>query len=374
MNYWQFRLQLYREYLKQWLDSIKQMSLAIVALFPLAISALILLPFLAWGVIAETASNNELWIYTLWGYLLFVYCWMILQKDGILGVQSKLYVESLPVSRSTRDWCELGLSLYGANLFLLGPLFIFLMLFKHGAEQVFHISFGYFIEKLAPATGLLILCTYYCISAVKVTRLPFLSLFVLPLCMVPWSQEISKIQCLVLWCAAILFERIIPLPSIGIGNWLKGYYRLFLQGDLDSPRAEGLRLVVLLLTLIMLQAMFNGVRADVKVNVANFISFTSAVLMASSLFDTQAVCRQYHYYLSSLPISKFKLTMTSVSYVMLKALVGLTVIACLDIFELQHWLLWSLFYVSSLLGILSLPKWFFTFPVVAAVLVFMLVN
>ncbi|WP_289028205.1 DUF6136 family protein [uncultured Paraglaciecola sp.] len=372
MNYWQFRLRLYREYLKQWLDSIKQMSLAIVALFPLAISALVLFPFLAWGVLAESAINNELWIYTLWGYLLFVYCWMILQKDGILGVKSELYINSLPVGRSTRDWCELGLSLYGANLFILGPLFIFLVLFKHGAEQVLHIPFGHFVEKLAPATGLLILCTYYCISAVKVTRLPFFSLFILPLFIVPWSQELTKIQCLVLWCVAILIERVIPTPSIVIGTWLKGYYRLFFQSDMASPRAEGLRLVALLLMLIMLQAMFNGVHADVKTNVASFLSFTSALLMASSLFDTQAVCRHYRYYLTSLPISKFKLTMTSVSYVMLKALVGLAVIACLDIFELQHWALWCLFYMTSLLGILYQPKWFFTFPVVAAVLVLVL--
>lgn len=372
MNYWQFRLRLYREYLKQWLDSIKQMSLAIVALFPLALSALVLFPFLAWGVLAESATDNEVWIYTLWGYLLFVYSWMILQRDGILGDKHRLYINSLAVSRSKKDWCELGLSLYAANLFVLGPLVIFLMLFKHGAEQVLQIPFSHFIDKIAPAAGLLMLCTYYCLAAVKVRRIPFLSLFMLPLFMLPWSQELTKIQCLVLWCSAILIERVIPMPSIGIGTWLKGYYRLFFQGDMASPRAEGLRLVALLLMLIMVRAMFNGVAVEVKTNVASFLSFTSALLMASSLFDTQALCRQHQYYLTSLPVTKFKLTMTSVSYVMIKALVGLSVIACLDIFELQHWALWSFFYVTTLLGILYLPKWFFSFPIITAVLVFVL--
>lgn len=372
MNYWQFRLRVYREYLKQWLDSIKQMSLAIVALFPLALSALVLFPFLAWGVLAESATNNEVWIYTLWGYLLFVYSWMILQRDGILGTKHKLYINSLVVSRSKQDWCELGLSLYGANLFILGPLVIFLVLFKHGAEQVLHLPFSYVIEKLAPAAGLLTLCTYYCIAAVKVRRLPFLSLLILPLLIAPWAQELSKIQCLVLWCVAILTERIIPMPMFGIGTWLKGSYRLFFQGDMASPRAEGLRLVALLLMLIMLRAMFNGVPIDVKSNVASFLSFTSALLMASSLFDTQALCRQYQYYLTSLPVSKFKLQIISISYVMMKALLGLSLIAYLDIFETQHWALWCLFYVTSLLGILYLPKWFFSFPIIAAVLVFVI--
>ena len=73
MNYWQFRIRLYHQSLKQWLDSIRQMSLAIVALFPLALFALVFFPFLAWGVMAESATNNDVWIQTLWGYLLFVY-------------------------------------------------------------------------------------------------------------------------------------------------------------------------------------------------------------------------------------------------------------------------------------------------------------
>jgi hypothetical protein len=73
LNYWQFRLRLYHQSLKQWLDSVRQMSLAIVALFPLALFALVLFPFLAWGVMAEPATNNNVWIHTLWGYLLFVY-------------------------------------------------------------------------------------------------------------------------------------------------------------------------------------------------------------------------------------------------------------------------------------------------------------
>lgn len=307
------------------------MSLAIVALFPLALFALVFFPFLAWGVMAESETNNDVWIHTLWGYLLFVYSWMVMQRDGILGVKHSLYINSLAVSRSKKDWCELGLILYGANLLILGPLVIFLLLSKYGAGQVINLPFGYVIEKLAPATGLLLLCTYYCISAVKVRRLPFLSLLLLPLFIGSWAQELTKIQCLVLWCVAILIERIIPMPSIGIGTWLKGSYRLFFQADMASPRAEGLRLVALLLMLIMLRAMFNGVPIEVKSNVASFLSFTSALLMASSLFNTQALCRQYQYYLTSLPISKFKLQIVSISYVMLKALPGLILIAYLDI-------------------------------------------
>ena len=42
MNYWQFRRQLYQQALKQWLESLTQVSTGIVALFPMALYALLL--------------------------------------------------------------------------------------------------------------------------------------------------------------------------------------------------------------------------------------------------------------------------------------------------------------------------------------------
>lgn len=65
LNYWQFRLRLYHSSLKQWLNGIRQMSLAIVALFPIALFALVFFPFLAWAVLAESATDNDVWIPTL---------------------------------------------------------------------------------------------------------------------------------------------------------------------------------------------------------------------------------------------------------------------------------------------------------------------
>lgn len=77
--------------------------------------------------------------------MLFVYSWMILQRDGILGAKHRLYINSLAVSCSNKDWCELGLTLYGANLLVLGPLVIFLMLSKHGVTQVSNLPFVYVV-------------------------------------------------------------------------------------------------------------------------------------------------------------------------------------------------------------------------------------
>ena len=65
MNYWQFRCQLYQHALKQWLESLTQVSTGIVALFPMALYALLLLPLLALGVLADKDSQGESFFYTL---------------------------------------------------------------------------------------------------------------------------------------------------------------------------------------------------------------------------------------------------------------------------------------------------------------------
>ena len=348
------------------------MSLAIVALFPLALSALFLLPLLAWGIIGDSNTSNEQWIYTLWGYLLFVFSWMLLQRDGILGTKYRYYLDSLGVSRAKQSWCELGLSLYGANVFLFGPLLVFLLVFKHATELLFSIPLGEIIEQVAPATGLICLTSYYTISAVQIRRLPFISLLVLPLVLLPWHDDVSKIQCLVLWCASILIERTIPLPKVVLGSWLKGMYRVFLQADIASPRTEGLRYVALILLVIVLKTMFTGVPLEAKPSVANFVSFCTALLLSSSLFNTQTLYRYYHYYLTSLPLSPFRYQISAISYGVIKALPGLAFIGYLGLFSIQQWVLWGLFYAASIIGILIKPRWFFIFPIAVAVVVFLI--
>jgi hypothetical protein len=96
--------------------------MGIVALFPLALPALIFLPFVAWGILADTSSENTLYLNTLWGYLLFIYSWMLIQRRGVLATQHRYYIDSLAVTDVKRRWCETGLIVYSANILLLGPL------------------------------------------------------------------------------------------------------------------------------------------------------------------------------------------------------------------------------------------------------------
>jgi hypothetical protein len=374
MNYWQFRLRLYNESLKQWLDSIKQISMGIVALFPLALPALIFLPFVAWGILADASSENTLYLNTLWCYLLFIYSWMLIQRHGVLATQHRYYVDSLAVTDVKRRWCETGLIVYSANILLLGPLCLLLLMVYGAADHFFTFPLLHIVEQLAPILGLVVLVSYYSVSAVRVSKLPWLSLLILPLGAIPMADEFAKTQWLVLWCVAIIIERQLPMPSFSLDNWPKGLFRLQLQADLQNPRSEGLRFVGLLLMTIMLGIMFNGVKHEAQSYVAGFLSFCAALLMASSLFDSQALQRLYQLYFTSLPISRSELQIHCLLYVAVKALPGLLLLNYFDLFSAMHWALWLMFYVTSLVGILYRPKWFFISPIISAIVVFLLMS
>jgi hypothetical protein len=90
---------------------------------------------------------------------------------------------------------------------------------------------------------------------------------------------------------AIIIERQLPIPAFSLGTWPKGLFRLQLQADIQKPRSEGLRFVALLLMTILLGFMHDEVKNAAQNYVAGFLNFCAALLMASSLLDSQALLR-----------------------------------------------------------------------------------
>jgi hypothetical protein len=58
----------------------------------------------------------------------------------------------------------------------------------------------------------------------------------------------------------------------------------------------------------------------------------------------------------------------------LKAIPGLLLLVYMGLFSAMHWALWLMFYITSLIGILVRPAWFFIGPIVSAIVVFLLVE
>ena len=369
MNYWQFRRQLYQQALKQWLESLTQVSTGIVALFPMALYALLLLPLLALGVLADKDSQGESFFYTLWGYLLLAYCWIAMQKEALAAADYTLYDRSLPVPVWQRGATELGLLLYAANVFVIGPAAVLLaMVFGHFAELVSG-ELWVSVTQLYPVSGLLALTLYYCQSAMGRVK-PWLSLGLLPLVAMPWAASMhSPWLCLLGLAVAILIERTARLPAPSIAGLPQGFWRLFLQHDLNQTKPTLLRAVVVLLLLVIGATFVRQVDVTAKAPASLFLAFVLGVVAATKLLELQKIRERYTCYIASLPKGRYRVTLQAMSYCLIFSLPYVALIVLFNLFGLLHWALFTVTYVTTQAGILVRPGYYLVFPLLTGVLI-----
>ena len=128
MQYWQFRLTVYQRHLEAWLNTIKQAAAGVVYLFPMAMPALLMLPLLALGVMADSATSTQQYCLALWGFLLLTHSWVTLQKDGILATPYEHYHNGLPLSTVQRKVTTALLTVYASHVFVVGPILLFFIM------------------------------------------------------------------------------------------------------------------------------------------------------------------------------------------------------------------------------------------------------
>tara|TARA_B100000780_G_scaffold273993_2_gene238375 strand:+ start:2939 stop:4069 length:1131 start_codon:yes stop_codon:yes gene_type:complete len=369
VNYWQFRRQLYQQALKQWLESLTQVSTGIVALFPMALYALLLLPLLALGVLADKDSQGESFLYTLWGYLLLAYCWIAMQKEALAAADYTLYDRSLPVPVWQRGATELGLLLYAANVFVIGPAAVLVaMVYGHFAELVGG-ELWVSVTQLYPVSGLLVLTLYYCQSAMGRVK-PWLSLGLLPLVAMPWAALMhSPWLCLLALAVAILIERTVRLPAPSIAGLPQGFWRLFLQHDLNQTKPTLLRAVVVLLLLVIGAAFVRQVDVTAKAPASLFLAFVLGVVAATKLLELQKLRERYTCYIASLPKGRYQVTLQAMSYCLIFSLPYVALIVLFNLFGLLQWALFTVTYVTTQAGILVRPGYYLVFPLLTGVLI-----
>ena len=366
MNYWQFRRQLYQQALKQWLESLTQVSTGIVALFPMALYALLLLPLLALGVLADKDSQGESFFYTLWGYLLLAYCWIAMQKEALRAADYALYDSSLPVSVWQRGATELGLLLYAANVFVIGPAAVLVaMVYGHFAELVSG-ELWVSIMQLYPVSGLLVLTLYYCQSAMGRVK-PWLSLGLLPLFVMPWAASMhSPWLCLLGLVVAIWVERTVRLPALSLAGLPQGFWRLFLQQDLNQTKPTLLRAVVILLLLVIGATFVRQIDVSAKAPASLFLAFVLGVVAATKLLELQSLRRHYQYYFNALPITHRDSIVQALGYCLVYCLPAVLLIVKFNLLSLSQWGFFLLSYAATQIGILLRPGYYLLFPLLAA--------
>ncbi|MFN6971540.1 MAG: proline--tRNA ligase [Rheinheimera sp.] len=261
MNYGLWRVQLYHDALRQWLENLQQIGFGLVLLFPMALPALIFFPLLSLGVAANPQTTPLVYLNTLWGYLLLLFSWMTLQRDGICGTRYQLYLNSLPTPRWLKATTDAGLLLYGAHFFILGPLGLLTIVLFEQRDRLLAEGAGALWLELLPLAGLLVLAIVYSWLALR-GKIPWLSLLLFPFLAFLWADALSKPQWLMLWSVVIVLEYRLPALSLQLGRWPQGLFRLLLQADLHAPSADSLRLVALLLLIALTRGCLAAVNAD----------------------------------------------------------------------------------------------------------------
>jgi hypothetical protein len=372
MNYGLWRVKLYHDALRQWLENLQQIGFGLVVLFPMALPVLVFLPLLSLGVAANPQTTPLVYLNTIWGYLLLLFSWMTLQRDGICGTRYQLYLNSLPTPRWLKATTDAGLLLYGAHFFILGPLGLLAIVLFEQRDRLLADGAGTLWLELVPLAGLLVLAIAYSWLALR-GKIPWLSLLLFPFLAFLWAEALTKPQWLMLWSVVILLEYRLPALSLQLGRWPQGLFRLLWQADLHAPSADSLRLVALLLLIALTRVCLAAVNADFAPFLLNTVSFLSAVLIGYSLFAAQAFRQKYQLYLVTLPQSANNQAIQALGYVLAKSTLGLLLILVSGVFTPAQLGLWLLFYSATLLGIWLKPKLFLLFPV-SVVMGLVLVN
>lgn len=382
-------MRIYRHFLHTWRESLQQLSIALVSLFPLAIQALPFIALVALGVLADPQSAPRQYFTTLWGYQLLLHSWLLLQKDGIRASNYHDYLQMLPISRWQQRRAEWGLILRAGHLLLLAPVLFWLYLLGIHIDGLFDAGASTTAtwQDFIPLTTLVILNGYYSGAAVY-RRYPWLSLLLLPLVLLPFSASLHIANIAGIWLVGITIEHLIDRRCRC--GWLRRLTRatalqhlarklllplrqslscqLYFNADRQRHFAQLLRLVALLLLLIISDSFVRQVNPPVQFATGNVFCFLIGLLLASKLVDLQQLHADYQLYLACLPLTHWQQQWRAVGYVWCYCALPFGLIGWFNLFSGSQWALLLLFFMSAQLGLLINRLLFIALPSTLALL------
>lgn len=357
INYWRFRYHLYHYSLKVWLENIKQTSIAIVALFPLALPALVFIPFVFIGIIVKPETSPESFFNTLWGYLLLMYTWVSYQREGILATRYSHYMASLPNNKFTKVVGDVGVTLYVANFFVVAPILLSVYALTNFTGNDSEAS-----AVLVSMGSLALLSCYYCVAAVKFTP-PWLSLFTFPILVAVLSPELTKLQFVVTWLLIILLEHTVKIRGDYVKLKPTGLTYLFVKWELKYSENNKLILVIFLLLLSMSKVIAASVPADTARHFINFSAFLFGIVLAANLFSVQKLKTEFQTFLATYPVADSTMQLEAVKYTLLKLSLALAILLSADLFSIEQWLVFTAVYGVTVLSIIKWPSRFILLPI-----------
>ena len=327
LNYFTLRYRIYRDTLKQFLQSLMQLLGFLYLVLYMALPVAAFSALIAINTIADLNTELATRIFYQSVYLALLYGWLRLQRPAILATHYQHFLNTLPISAWRKNLTSTVLLIVGGNLVLLTPLVI---CFYLPDWQTFlkSIHFPLFAVQ-AVVVG--ILATFQ-------KRIAWFSLAAIPviLGLISTTIEHSYLWSTILtivWLLLSIIEVVKPITvrlDAQFGQF-KYYPLMRLHAIKLTIGHELLRLAIVAVVLMMTWYGQIQLSATVGLAVQCIINLILALVIASYQFDSKGFYLGHQHYLNSLILSaKSQKLLDAIVPLSVSVLISLTLIIWLN--------------------------------------------
>ena len=327
LNYFTLRYRIYRDTLKQFLQSLMQLFGFLYLVLYMALPVAAFSALVAINTIADLNTELATRVFYQSVYLALLYGWLRLQRPAILATRYQHFLNTLPISPWRKNLTSTVLLIVGGNLVLLTPLVI---CFYLPDWQTFlkSIHFPLFAVQ-AVVVG--ILATFQ-------KRIAWFSLAAIPVILGFISTTIKhsylwSTMLAIIWLLFSIIEVVKPITlrlDTQFGQF-KYYPLMRLHAIKLTIGHELLRLAIVAVVLIMTWYGQIQLSATVGIAVQCIINLILALVIASYQFDSKAFYLGHQHYLNSLILSaKSQKLLDAIVPLSVSVLISLTLIIWLN--------------------------------------------
>jgi hypothetical protein len=356
MQYWQMRLTLYRESIREMRETIQQLGMAVAVLFQVAIPAVFFFFLVGLGQLAEPDQSIETYLVWLSGYGVLMYGLIRFQRKAILASSVRFWDSSLPATELQRSLAVIGLCSVAGNIFLVLPIGLMLYLMLSRITEVFS-SNGF--EQLWPIMLTCIWGIQSTVLALYRRYFPLLVLVVLPAGV--WltsfySAELYGLTILLLGPVLTLFIAERPFEK---QIKLSAFWQLLLVYQLNSWQSFLLKVTGIILCCLFFAKMRAHTPGDIEHWVVLCCIFLSASLASTIQFSLLEFQQRYRYFLAALPIPPSQYRRHIVLFIGGFGLSFLLVTGTFVGFSVEPLVFWIMFYTVGIWSVKRYKKRFF---------------
>lgn len=294
MTYLKLRVKVYIDELKQMLSSIRQLFIFISLLFNMALPVAVLTALISLSVIESSHTAISSRISYQWGYFIFLFFLIRVQRKAIFGDRWHLYLASTPTTKIQKHGSNIILASVAGNLPLLVPIFLL----------IFNLSFSLFTDHLYFL--LFVIATLFTTwFALKCRHFPWVSLLLFPLFMSFYETELPEtfssktlnFYWLIMFLIDCFYKPVAAITKARLP--LKYYWQIKWIEVKENPTPTLSRILICSLLIILVSYTQNKLDTIATNGLQIGFCYIISLVLGSFQFDNEKFNLRYKLYLTS---------------------------------------------------------------------------